>query len=92
MRSQFTQWLRSYRLVHGLSVADASGLAGIGAPTWRHYEAGSKPGSEGLSHLSEYFGCSVAKLERMAQTPADADLFDKAAIAAVEAVFAGLGV
>lgn len=91
MRTQFTQYLKAYRLVHGLSTASAATAAGISPGAWRVYESGTLPGRDGLAHLAKYFDCDAPKLAQMAETPADADFFGKPLIATVAEIFAGLG-
>ena len=91
MKTQFTQWLRAYRHVNGMSAREAAVASGISSSTWRQYESGAKAGDTGLTSLAEFFGCEPAKLQRMAEVPCDADVFTKAASKGITEAFAQMG-
>jgi len=92
MRTQFTQFLRAWRMSHGgMSAGEAAMHAKISENTWRQYESGARPGKVGLECLSMYFGCDKLWLLNMSQTACDHDLFEKAQMKAVREVLDMIG-
>ena len=66
MHTLFTAYLRAHRLaLGGASVREVTPSSGVSANTWRQYEAGARPGDQGLTALGLYFGCSPDKLREM---------------------------
>lgn len=90
MKSQLSRYLRAFRMVRGISAAEAAKAADISLSTWTQYESGATPGILGLIKLTEYLGCDQDKLKRLVDTPCEEHFFDQVAKAAVEQLFSTL--